>query len=699
MASNPQPGAPAPAGPSALDSLLARRTEFTVAMFVPGILLAVVPSYLLLRRSFEAAFTPVFVWATLVAVVCLGTGVANLLTAPEPAPEQTARRRMLLLVAGGLSGLLTAVLIGGALPLTMAYREHLAGGLESWRAHPFVLIWPGLGLFGGLALMFASLQLARGLERTSAGMRRLVYGYNAVLSSLLLLAVLALANVLAYAAPFSRYTGRTYDWTREQVHTLSPQTRNLLAELKEPLKVYVLLPRRSVLAQDMETILENARSLTDKLSWELVDPRVLDNQAKVVGLMQKYKLSNPAGVLLVYGTDPKTEHDFIPDRDLGFDRPRRPDEQPTYTFTGESALLNSLKYLTEGKVVAYFTQGSGEMELNSPERETSLSELKNKLTQQKNFEVKELRFDRKTRKVPADADVVVIARPTQRLPEPALAALREYLRGRGDRKGKLIVLLDPVVREQGGSRSLVQTGLEGLLAGYNVRVGDNHVLTLEGKNPRKVQALTNPRSTNPVARAFFLRRTVLTFTDARTVTPSGKGPAAGGYTAEEQVLVPSVGQAVWVEKDMNRDPEALASRLRADPALAEKVLSEPDDPPCVAVAVSESAGAGMPRDPAHAGLFRDRPRIVVFGNAGWVSDRSLQEAEGQARFDLFSSYLSWLREKAAIGAGASDENKERKAYNLNVPERSMSRLEWLPLALMTLGVVGLGLGVWVVRRR
>jgi hypothetical protein len=43
--------------------------------------------------------------------------------------------------------------------------------------------------------------------------------------------------------------------------------------------------------------------------------------------------------------------------------------------------------------------------------------------------------------------------------------------------------------------------------------------------------------------------------------------------------------------------------------------------------------------------------------------------------------------------------KTRKDYDSGLPKTEARRLQWMPLGLMLLAVVGMGLGVWVVRRR
>jgi hypothetical protein len=89
--------------------------------------------------------------------------------------------------------------------------------------------------------------------------------------------------------------------------------------------------------------------------------------------------------------------------------------------------------------------------------------------------------------------------------------------------------------------------------------------------------------------------------------------------------------------------------------------------------------------------------VVVFGSAGWVTDDALMGNEAILRVNLFSSCVSWLRGKASLGQ--SREGKKRTPYRLNLAATETTRLRFLPLSLLMLSVVGLGMGVWVVRRR
>jgi hypothetical protein len=93
-----------------------------------------------------------------------------------------------------------------------------------------------------------------------------------------------------------------------------------------------------------------------------------------------------------------------------------------------------------------------------------------------------------------------------------------------------------------------------------------------------------------------------------------------------------------------------------------------------------------------------QPRLIVFGDASWVTNRIINSQLGAYNYDLFSNCLSWLRERPDIGTEYA-EGKIRPEYTLNAPPDVVSRLRWLPMGLMMLGLVGMGGAVWVVRRR
>jgi hypothetical protein len=610
--------------------------------------------------------------------------------------------RLTLVVLGGLMGI-TIAIFGIVLPFT-TYSDVFSGGFKEWRKSPGALVWTGLPLFGGLILAFVSLLLTSGLERSSAAARRLLYGYNAILSGVLLLFIFLLLNVLPYSGiwPF-KALAQTADWTSSRIYSLSDATKERLSALDKPVKVYVILSAGDPINNEVQTLLQNCREITNRLSWETLSPEI--NLNAVRDLKKKYPVVE-YGLLVVYGTDPDTIAEFIKENDLS--SVTGTGETSRFVFKGEAALAKALTSVSEGKIkpVIYFTQGHGEFKLDergSDRSDEGLGEATQRLSQA-NFEVKPLNFELKKPKVPDDGDIVVIARPLTEFTAEEAAALRSFEAGEGKKKGKLLILLDVVPTREG---KMAPTGLESLLAEYGVQVGNERLISAEALfrgisrlSPLSVLVIAKQHSTNRIAQKFSPpneRPVAFIFRDVRTVSPLPQNPAAPPkYTVEELLQTPSPNSwPVIAEADLNTDPEDVLSRLSKDQeaAIIKRVL-QPS--PCIAVAVTESKDA-LSQIPGHEGMRggESQPRMLVFGDASWAGNREINE-RGE-NYDLFVSCLNWLHERPEIGTQAVAD-KVRAEYHLPVDVGGM-RLLLMPVLLILLSVVCVGTGVWVVRRR
>src|SRR5205823_11808814 len=107
-------------------------------------------------------------------------------------------------------------------------------------------------LIAGLAIMFVSLQVVRSAERSSAVLRRMVYGYNAVLTGLLLLLILTVVNVLVGL----KFTG-VIDATQSGQFTLSERATNILKGLSQPVHIYVIWPTNDEYLDQLTSLLGN----------------------------------------------------------------------------------------------------------------------------------------------------------------------------------------------------------------------------------------------------------------------------------------------------------------------------------------------------------------------------------------------------------------------------------------------------------
>jgi len=347
-----------------------------------------------------------------------------------------------------------------------------------------------------------------------------------------------------------------------------------------------------------------------------------------------------------------------------------------------------------------------------PREGGKLSALKQRLTRRKGVEVKSLTLDDKTKAIPDDASVVVVAHPETEFGKKELSVLRDYVRRERQTKktkdksgveveqetvsaGRLMLLLEPIFVKEGATTRLVRSGLEPLLGDYNVELGGDRILS-GLRNPTSAYYVPARESANPIATAFAGRRFI--FTNAQTVNP--KGEQAPGKIVDKLFVTISTSQLpipVWREKDANADPFALIERMREDEAFMEKTISR--EPLTVAVAVSDQGPGAAPRIPGHEGLTKDTPRMVVFGTASWLDNEALGGAAAASNLDLFTNCLSWAREKTTVGDTSGIESKDRKVYSLGLTEEQRARVTFLPLMILVLGIFGTGMGVWIVRRR
>jgi hypothetical protein len=677
------------------DVLASNYTQFTLGTLLSGIALAVfaiVAFYLYHTKGKN--ILPYGLWAVFVSAAFLLIGILGSIQPTSGRWSDAERGRILVLAALGCVGMATALL---GLGLPFAYSEVFGGAIKVWRENIGTVILCGAILFGGMLLMFLGLALARGYASEFANLRRIVYGYNAIVGSALLFCILGLINLLPYIqlAPF-KYLSQTYDWTTSRIFSLEPASKSLLASLNEPVKVYVLMPKGEIVTTEVETLLNNCRNETPLLTWQLVSRDF--NIEEMRELYKKYQLPDSLGLLITYGSGPNPSHEFIRFSDL-LDN-QSTSESARFAFKGEGALMNAISLLSQGKAKTsvYFAQGHGEPALETRNfnrvEDTSLGTLKDDL-EKRNFQIRPLNFGVDTKTIPDDADVVAIVTPTQPYPENVIKVLRDYMNPEGSRKkGRLMVLLGPARPEKGPGTG---SGLESFLASFDVTAGRNRVIAARSRNPLELMAITDPDSNNTLAKAFAPGGQVVPFTlrDVRTVSPLAAGPGGAGRFTVEPLLLALPDLWIWAETNLEASPQALqAEALSNREQLAKKISRSPLT---VAVAVSEGKNPPPPM-PGHPPLppSESEPRMLVFGSGSWLSSQALSGRSASDNLDLATSSLRWLRGKMDIGPSTP---KNREEFRLPTPTDGGWRLVVLPAGLLLISVVMLGCGVWVVRRR
>jgi hypothetical protein len=622
-----------------------------------------------------------------IAVTALSGGLSQLMAGRDKISP--SRMRLLVLVAGSLTGLF--ITLTGLGLAWVWWDTAFAGGIEGWQGENGWQFWVcAYTVLVGLVLLFTSLLLGRPEERTNPVLRRMLYGFNAVLTGLLLLAALALFNVVVYASFPS-----DYNWTKTRgIYTLSNSSKHVLENLKEPVKVFVLLSQGDRLYSDVHTLLDNCRAVTSKFQAEYLTPD-LDREG-AERLLKRFPEFQGRGLLVVYGndSDPKAPRAFIAkDRltDISRGSVDRDEAKATRVFKGEAVLMSEIRFLDAGrtKPKVYFTQGNHELDLTDISKPDGAGILSRRLKKD-NYAVLTLRLRAaaalkpqgappldpgvvEAAEVPADAQIVVVLRPREFAPE-ARTALSNYMT---KNKGKLLVLADPEYNARTGAP--LPTGLEDLLKGFNVELAQDYLLRLptqEVPDPSVEPVIMAQQSKNPIAVAF--KDDVFTFYLSRPVRAGQGNPA----NRAEVIITTKPRDPVWAETNFQvlRNPIPYLKGLLSGGKLADKISPEPLP---VAVAVTETEK-------------EQRPRLVVIGNSTLATNEVMGLAS-PVYYDLFENTLKWLSERPSEIGGI--QPLESDVFAVNPARVNWSRMILLPGALMALGIIGLGTGVWVVRRR
>jgi len=439
------------------------------------------------------------------------------------------------------------------------------------------LLW----LFGNLGI--GVLLLAAGLAanwgtwrdrmRSGEAKRAGKYGTSALLGTVLGIAILGLLAFLA-----QRHEKRL-DFTEAKVHSLSEQTKAVLADLPGDVSVTALVP--ALEAAPIRDLLDRYAYESPRFQVAFADPNARPDLVEKFGL-QPDQLGSGVVHLEIDGN--------------GVD----------VTEIAEDKITNALVKLTRtGQKKVYLLQGHGERpaegELASQPDGVALAKTS---LQNENYAVETLLLAQKGA-VPDDADVVLVLGPDKPLLPEEQAALEAYLQ----RGGALFVALDPNTR----------SGLEPELAKWGVTVGNDVIVD-------RVLAVFN-RATTPFSAEYGqhpiaerLREKTL-FHMVRSVVPNEVGKPLFSEIVR-------TGRESWAERDMTRFLEQGEAEAGAE-----------DLPGPVSVAVAGSPAGFAAAAETQEGETPATPRLVVFGDSDFVTNQMLDAGSNR---DLFVNAVNWL---------------------------------------------------------
>lgn len=467
---------------------------------------------------------------------------------------------------------------------------------------------------------------------------------------LLLAALLVIVNYFAW-----KYYKR-FDWTSNELYTLSERTQNVLKELKRDVEFVVFLaPEQQEIYKPTTELLARYGAATPRVKVRMVD--AAKNPLEAQQLVQKYGITT-TGVVVASGNDRRViDSNELAELDF---RTMQTTGQPQMTgYKGEQLFTSAILQLSEGrKPKVLFTTGHGERSLDD-QSGRGLAGAQQILGPD-NFEVSEWASLGKPA-VPPDTDLLVIAGPTGSFVPPELQAFTAYL----NNGGRMLVMLDPTLGQTAGS-GLVNTGLEAWLARYGVKAGND--IVVDPSNPLPFfgpeTIFTTHYEDHPITRALAEGNLPVLMSVVRSMA-WGSAP---GIKVNGLLRTSAEG---WGETNLaalertGRDAQDLGGPVSLG-----------------VVAESENTAPG-----------KRAMRLVVFGDSDFASNQLLQA--NQANIVLLSNALNWLAEREAL-LGIPPKKTEQVKLTLTSDEY---RTVYLLAAALPLLAAALGVGVFLRRRR
>lgn len=380
----------------------------------------------------------------------------------------------------------------------------LAFGLVAYAVAPgasaYVLVHIGLGFL----LIVLYLTSSRDTLSSFLGERSTKYGANAVVYSLIFLAVLLVVNYLA-----ARHN-RRFDLTKQNVFSLATQSEGVLAKLDKPVVVHAFVEAGS--DPIIDDLLDSYKNASPNFTYHLVDP------VKDRDLAERYKVTELPFLHIQYG-DPSSEG--------------RQTATVTRDISEETITNGLLKATATTKKIVCFLDGHGEADPDNREARGG-SALQDALRNE-NYETRKVLLATEAT-VPAECSILVVAATERPLFDHEVTQLRDYLKA-----GRSALFMVPPQRGQ---------QLGELLQPWGVKLTDtvvvDQVVRLFQGPALGLQILASTYGTHPVTQGFS-ERTVFPMARAVQADAAGKpgvsaieivksSPSAWGETDVEGVF-------------------------------------------------------------------------------------------------------------------------------------------------------------------
>jgi ABC-type uncharacterized transport system involved in gliding motility auxiliary subunit len=464
--------------------------------------------------------------------------------------------------------------------------------------------------------------------------RQARYGALLVLNVLVVFGILVLINIIG------KSQNKRWDLTANKQFSLSDQSRNVLGKLDSPLQILVFAQEPDFAR--FQDKLKEYEYTSKKVATEYIDP---DKKRAVA---QQNQVTQYNTIVIAYKG--RTER---------------------VTSDNEQDLTNGIIKVVSGQQrKVYFTQGHGEKDTTSSERE-GYNTIATALGKE-NYTVEKLVLAQQGA-VPDDAAVVIVAGPRNDFFPPEVEALKKYL----DKGGKLLLELDPPDKADGPPL----TNLIALAHDWGVQIGNNVVVDVSGMGRLIGTDASVPIAANYPSHPITARFSFITaYPLAREASPVSGG--VNGHTA--QPFVESSPRS-WAETDIK-------TLLTTGQVSLDESKGDKKGPITIGSAVSAPVGGATP--PSKPGDDTPKPetRVVVIGDSDFAENGVLGV---QGNRDLFMNIVGWLSQQENL---ISIRPKEADDRRVTLTATQQNNITWLSLLVIPAFVFGTGVYTWWRRR-
>ncbi len=271
--------------------------------------------------------------------------------------------------------------------------------------------------------------------------RHFLYGANALILILIVLAILVVLNYIAFKRAVR------FDVTEKGLYSLSDQTVKVLKNLDKDIEILAFFKEIGVDRTEFQDLIGRYKSYTDKIKVRFVDPD------KEPGVTAKYEVTEYGTVVAASGD----QNVKIRLTDL---------VSGNLVNNAEEEITNAIIKLSRGtRRVVYFLTAHGERDIKDDSEAEGYGSIRRAL-EAESYIVEELVLLRKG-SVPKENSILVVAGPKKPLLEKEVEAIKQFI----ESGGKALFMVEPKSAKE----------LISLVNDYGFDVGNNVIIDPSSK--------------------------------------------------------------------------------------------------------------------------------------------------------------------------------------------------------------------------